>query len=128
MIFIERQADSLHGPRKNSQLSVRTAGLPDESAFSLSFAEKQIARVTRDDNKRISSAISSACLVQIRVRLTQRPNRLNRLRKNSKPCHSERSEESLFVSSLILKSKRDSSLRSEGQNKSFFTIYEAYST
>jgi hypothetical protein len=33
--------------------------------------------------------------------------------ENSKRFHSERSEESLFVSSLMLKSKRDSSLRSE---------------
>ncbi len=40
-------------------------------------------------------------------------NRLSRLRKNSSLCHSERSEESLLVSFLILKSKRDSSLRSE---------------
>ena len=37
----------------------------------------------------------------------------SRLRKNSKRCHSERSEESVLVSLLILKSKRDSSLRSE---------------
>jgi len=37
----------------------------------------------------------------------------SRLRKNSKSRHSERSEESLLVSFLILKSKRDSSLRSE---------------
>jgi hypothetical protein len=34
-----------------------------------------------------------------------------RLRKISNLCHSERSEESLLVSFLILKSKRDSSLR-----------------
>src|SRR6185369_12442766 len=33
--------------------------------------------------------------------------------KLSRSCHSERSEESLFVSLLRLKSKRDSSLRSE---------------
>jgi hypothetical protein len=35
-------------------------------------------------------------------------------------CHSERSEESLLVSFLILKSKKDSSLRSEWQIKAFF--------
>jgi hypothetical protein len=34
-------------------------------------------------------------------------------------CHSEQSEESLFVFSLMLKSKRDSSLRSERRRIEF---------
>src|SRR4029077_14193936 len=42
-----------------------------------------------------------------------RGHRLYRLPKNSKRFHSERSEESLFFCSQLLKSKRDSSLRSE---------------
>src|SRR5579872_3352387 len=42
-----------------------------------------------------------------------RANTMNGLRKNLKRCHSERSEESLRGFLLALKSKRDSSLRSE---------------
>jgi hypothetical protein len=40
-------------------------------------------------------------------------SRLNRLKQNSKFCHSERSEESLILCFLTVKSKKDSSLRSE---------------
>src|SRR6478752_7091375 len=45
-----------------------------------------------------------------------------RLRKNSKSRHSERSEESLFDLSTREQTKRDSSLRSEWQTKSFFPL------
>jgi hypothetical protein len=47
-------------------------------------------------------------------------DRLNRLLKKLRLCPSERSEESLLVSFRMLKSKRDSSLRSEGQIDAFF--------
>src|SRR5580693_3949562 len=47
-------------------------------------------------------------------------SRLDRLRKNSNLRHSERSEESLFDSSIRKETRRDSSLRSECQNKAFF--------
>ena len=46
--------------------------------------------------------------------------RLNRLRRNSKCCHSERSEESLFDLSASEQIKRDSSLRSECQTELLF--------
>ena len=42
-----------------------------------------------------------------------RERQLTRCGKTTKRCHSERSEESLLLSLLTLRSKRDSSLRSE---------------
>jgi hypothetical protein len=45
--------------------------------------------------------------------LSRLPVAAERAAEKPKPCHSERSEESLFISALMLRSKRDSSLRSE---------------